>query len=1067
MSNRVQPPSSGSFSEPENPESPDTVRPKKPDLPPFAPPLEDKEDPRRKEMLRQFEEDFGSYTPKGGTSSGVSVECPPRVTIGIQESPSTAILAAGGQTTLHANNRQPLEGGVLTWRVLQGAASLQLPPGLHGMTLAVTGTLGGSALVDIEHTYQGQTARAQCTVHVVGVTIQEAPYLARPHPGGGNPLNLTLHAQGTPGPGVYGWQNQNANVADWQGGPPGNVAAPTLVSGAAGTSVVTASYTAHGVIAQATVTVGLVTVAWAEAPGRALVLPAANAPAASLTLHAQGTPAGGAYGWARPTPSIVRFAGNAVNGNPVSIDAETVDAGSGRLAVTYSWNGAQARAEIGVDVVEVTIRQGAEVALALHGVGAQRNAVHIEARGHPGGGDYAWQILNGQSARFQGGNLPGNTDQVDLESNQAGTTQFEVAYRHGPVGHEVTARATLRVHVVSLTLTEAPGRALVLPGPQQPANTFVLHAVGLPAHPAGEYGYSRNNAQIAALQDPDPQHPDQITVETGGTAGQSNVGAEYRLLGASARATLTVDVVQVEIQEGAERAILMHAGGQRNALALNARGTPGGGNFAWQVTVGNAVRFQGGNLPGNNAQVTVESDQAGTATVRVRYTAGPGGHQATAEATIQIHVVAVSITQAPAGGNNAQILAVAPAVGGHGWNRQRGATLQLDAVGLPADGRGQYDWHAYHAGRVRFQGGNPPGNNAQATVETRDRGNPAGFRVRYTLLGVTAEARGLVEQMAHCSQIQWTPAVNPPVAGANAVVAQAAAACPDEAARQRPHGAAGGALTGLVRVLPQRALRRTPAADHPHHHGGVCPRCSQAQHGLVYHWIDPDNAGNGAALAALELRNQIHQCVARWDGAGGNTANRRGNVNAWVQQLARGWNWLVNVDFDAFRLPPMWSPRDARPKMFGVLLGTNQAGQQVKLRAISGSFPYRNTEQPNQYWSPGLPNRLQIPSATRGTRNYPAYPNHNFVGLTFGTCAASKLLSHALRLGLSIDSMAEIWIGEDAHGRQDAALQASCDSCRRYIGEMLCEAGGNARTDVYPNAVVGVHRGLPPNRGLA
>lgn len=879
MADKPKPPLPGQSPEPSpEPDLPDPlkpVRPKKPDLPPFAPELPDKEDPRRKEMLQKFEEDFGGYSPRGGTGTGMAVECPPQVTIEIAERPAVGILVAG-QVTLHAANRQPPAGGVLTWRVLQGAAALQLPAGAHAAAFAVTGAQGGSALVELEHSYQGQTATDQCTVHVVAVAIQETPFLARAHPGAGGPLAMTLHAQGVPGPGVYAWANAAANVADWQGGPPGNVAAPTLDSGVAGSTVATVSYTAHGVTAQATVTVGLVSVAWQEGPGRALLRPAAGAPANTLTLHAQGQPAGGTYGWARPTSDIVRFAGNHVPGNPVAIDAETVDAGAGRLRVSYAWQGAQAQDDIALDVVEVVLTQGAEVAVACHVGAAPRNVVRLQARGHPVQGNYAWQITQGNAARFQGGNLPGNVDHVDMESDQAGTATVEVAYTAGPVGHQVTARAT-----------------------------------------------------------------------------------------------------------------------------------------------------------------------------------------------IQVHVVGVTLTQAPVGGPNPQILAIAPQVAGHAWPLQRGATLVLDAVGAPADARGTFAWFQDHGARVRFQGNVLPGNNAQATVETRAAGAAARFRVRYALLGQTAQAQALVEQVGHCSQVLWNPAVHPPVGGAAHVGPQAIAACPDEAAPQRPHGAGGGALTGLVRVAPQRALRITPVAANAHHHGGVCPVCSAAQHGQIYHWIEPDGAGNAAAAAALELRNQIHLCLQRWNGAGGNTAHRRGNVDAWAAHAPRGWHWLVGIDYDAFRLPPMWSPRDPRPKMFGVLLGQNQAGQQVKLRAISGSFPFRNTEQPNHYWSPGLPNVLSIPSATRGARNYPAYPAANFVGQTFGTCAASKLLSHALRLGLEIESMAEIWIGETAFGRQDAALQASCDGCRRYIGEMLCESGPNARTDAHAGAGGGgPHVGVPPNRGL-
>ena len=155
--------------------------------------------------------------------------------------------------------------------------------------------------------------------------------------------------------------------------------------------------------------------------------------------------------------------------------------------------------------------------------------------------------------------------------------------------------------------------------------------------------------------------------------------------------------------------------------------------------------------------------------------------------------------------------------------------------------------------------------------------------------------------------------------------------------------------------------------------------------------------------------------------------------------------------------------------MFGVLRGVDSAANQVRLRAISGVFTLLgvNSARPNTYWSPGLNPTHTIHSATRGSRVYPLAPAANPVGGTFGSCAASKLLTHALHLGLSINSMAEMWVGAPQGVRTDGQLQASCDNCRRYLGEMLCEYGPLARSDAYPaGGVVPDPNGMPPNFGF-
>ncbi|APR81034.1 Hypothetical protein A7982_06381 [Minicystis rosea] len=158
-------------------------------------------------------------------------------------------------------------------------------------------------------------------------------------------------------------------------------------------------------------------------------------------------------------------------------------------------------------------------------------------------------------------------------------------------------------------------------------------------------------------------------------------------------------------------------------------------------------------------------------------------------------------------------------------------------------------------------------------------------------------------------------------------------------------------------------------------------------------------------------------------------------------------------------------PLERSGKMIGVLIARDQAGLTYQLRGVSGSFPGNdgrpdhgpNYGAPNVYWSRKLSQHWVIPSASRGSRTYNAY---NGDDTSFGRCAATHILSHALHLGLEIVSMAEIWIGATMNNRQDGQLQASCDHCRVYFEHMLCDAGGGARTNPYVNAPA------LPNRGL-
>ncbi len=990
----------------------DIVRPRPIDLPPDAPPLPGKSDPAAgiRDLVLGIKKQLQQFPP---SCPSVVVGCSnDPVTVAIQEAPQIAIALpppGNGILQLHAINISPPDGGLLTWRILNPQGVVAIGGPIHAATLTLTSLQAGSEQLQVEYVYQGQTALAAAWVRVVQVQIVQVP-----------PIGVVCHT------------------------------APALPN--------------------------------------------------LLPLTANGVPANGVYQWNIQNNAIVDFQGGLNPGDQAQINVQTVAAGVTQVDVQYTLLGVAVTATVPVTVVQVAIAQAPDTAVAMHAVGAVANTAPLNAQGTPVGGTYAWVVANTGVASFAGGLAnAGNLAAVNVQTVTAGTTVVTVSY----TAAGVTATAAVNVHVVSVAIQEAPDYEVACHAAGALANTFQLNANPVPqVVGAGTLAWAIQNAGVE-VDFPAAGNPGNVTPVTLRTvaAGTTNVTVSYTLFNCIVQATVRVRVISVQIQPAPEVLMALPGVGVAAATqALLAVGTPGGaGTFAWQLlahagAAALTVRFQGGANPGNNANATLETigGPGGTTDVEVTYTVGI----ATARAQIECHIVAVAITQAAGAPPNPQLLKQYAGVPAWGVALAGPAVTALNAVGVPAacthGNAGVYAWQAINPLNARFPGGVLPGNNAntqaEAVAASPPFGNvPAQFQVTYTLHGVPATAVVNLDCVPICSQVLWTPAVNPPVAGRPHVVPQPAPACVHEAAFQHPGPPAAAWLAGpganwpvaghhgTLALATGQALA-TAAPNNPHHHGGACPLCSAAQLGIVYHSIDPNIAANQAVADMLELRNQIRSCVLVWTQAynafvGNANAKRTAAnlaVNIWA--AARNWAWLVSAGGSRINFGVLaFAGPGIRGRMFGVLRGVDSAANQVRLRAISGVFTLLgvNSARPNTYWSPGLNPTHTIHSATRGSRVYPLAPAANPVGGTFGSCAASKLLTHALHLGLSINSMAEMWVGAPQGVRTDGQLQASCDNCRRYLGEMLCEYGPLARSDAYPaGGVVPDPNGMPPNFGF-
>jgi hypothetical protein len=285
-----------------------------------------------------------------------------------------------------------------------------------------------------------------------------------------------------------------------------------------------------------------------------------------------------------------------------------------------------------------------------------------------------------------------------------------------------------------------------------------------------------------------------------------------------------------------------------------------------------------------------------------------------------------------------------------------------------------------------------------------------------------SHVRDIEVRTTACGGIDWAPA------GA-AVKPTTWRACihgPDPGAFQRPDGVS----TPVAR------------AEARHHHGGECGSCKDKRIGIVEHWIAPDSP---AAQDAVDLHAEVH----RYRNAPVGTPP-----------------WLVGIE--VLHHPGKQRKRK-QPKpgaMLGVLRGFDAKGDPVRLRAVSGGGPYEQAGAAGHgYWSPGDPFPDvdgNVPTASQGLR-----PDSDFKKLIeskslgkFGQCAAPALITHALALGLRIDSMAEIWYGELVKGKEDGVLQPSCEVCRSFLGDVLCDRGDKPRFVPQRAWIVPQHRGF-------
>jgi len=334
------------------------------------------------------------------------------------------------------------------------------------------------------------------------------------------------------------------------------------------------------------------------------------------------------------------------------------------------------------------------------------------------------------------------------------------------------------------------------------------------------------------------------------------------------------------------------------------------------------------------------------------------------------------------------------------------------ATGTP--GGGIYTWPSpAETDKVRHPLASAPGNVDRAVYDGTE-GDSGIIRVEYTCQGVIARAQVEVPvDRKLCSEVRWQPF--------------------------------GGNVT------PGQPLKRCQHPGRYHNdsdYGGRCEDCSGGASGTrrdVYHEVPRVHDSHDCQRRVINLGNELIRYIR----------------TSHVEQP-----WVEGVDQEKFFLSHQ--ARVSQGKMIGVLVGSNVNGVHV-LRAISGMRQvFLRSERVNPYWSPPLHRHHTIPSATRGGRYYPeANPQGATAGdwATFGKCAATALLSHALALGLEVHCMAEAFIFPgNQHSRRDADstdIVPSCHNCRRYLGRMLCEYGGGPRTNAYTSVPV------PPNRGLS
>lgn len=86
---------------------------------------------------------------------------------------------------------------------------------------------------------------------------------------------------------------------------------------------------------------------------------------------------------------------------------------------------------------------------------------------------------------------------------------------------------------------------------------------------------------------------------------------------------------------------------------------------------------------------------------------------------------------------------------------------------------------------------------------------------------------------------------------------------------------------------------------------------------------------------------------------------------------------------------------------------------------------------------------------TVGGRKFKIERAEDFEGPAVGSCAAQKLISEAIRLGLQIQSMTEFWVGpKNQENRRDGHHYESCPTCKNLLPAMLCPVPGGSELTV-------------------
>ncbi|HYR28748.1 MAG TPA: hypothetical protein VEU30_09795 [Thermoanaerobaculia bacterium] len=545
----------------------------------------------------------------------------------------------------------------------------------------------------------------------VTIAIREAPSVQVALAGAA----LTLHSEERqpPAGGTLTWSIT---------GPTGAVTLPlavntddvTLTLAQAGSDTVTITHLFSGVSAIDTCIVEVCSVTIAEAPARALLLPALHAAANTITLHAAGTPGGGHYQWSSSNAGVLRFGGGVDPGDVNAATFETVTGGRVVVRVDYRVSATlTVFAVIQIDVVSVGIQEAPRLEVSAHDPVPTLHAVDVHP---PAGGQLTWTLPN--AAGVLNLDPAVNAPTMKLAFAGAGTEVVQLDHAFGGV----TATAQVTLDVVSVAITIPPSTTLQLHAPGAAANVLQLQSVAAPL--PGIFAWRSTNLNAVDFTG-GVANTQNVSLDTIGP-GSAHVNVDYTFGTVTVSDTILIDVVGVRIAEAPWRAMECHlAGDQPETMTLHAVGGPANGNYTWTITAGASVVIQSG---ANAANVTIATATGGTTTLQVRYDIG--GQQAMA--TIDIHVVAVTVPSA------LELIAL-------------GNPLNITATGIP--GPGGYAWRILgNDGRITLGGG------AATATATFNAVMPGLTRVQvdYTAHGVTASTSCRV-QLVSVRYVQADP----------------------------------------------------------------------------------------------------------------------------------------------------------------------------------------------------------------------------------------------------------------------------------------------------------------------